>query len=153
MPSLAETHLTNRYRVLPNHANNYDTAHGGIVMKWLDEIGAMAAMRFAGNPCVTARMDGLNFRRPIPVGDTALTEAYVYGHGETSVRVRVRAERENPTTGETQVTTEGHFVFVALDDGEPTPVPELTVETDAERELRDAALADADADSQNAAGR
>lgn len=146
MPTLAETHLTNRYRVLPNHANNYDTAHGGIVMKWLDEIGAMAAMRFAGNPCVTARMDGLNFRRPIPVGDTALTEAYVYDAGRTSVRVRVRAERENPTTGETQVTTEGHFVFVALDEGEPTAVPDLTAETDAERELREAALADAETD-------
>ncbi|QGA81174.1 acyl-CoA thioesterase [Halomicrobium sp. LC1Hm] len=146
MPTLASTHLTNRYRVQPNHANNYDTAHGGIVMKWLDEIGAMSAMRFAGHPCVTARMDGLNFRRPIPVGDTALTEAYVYDSGRTSVRVRVRAERENPTTGETEVTTEGHFVFVALDDGEPTGVPELTVETDAERELRDAALADAETD-------
>jgi len=145
MPRLAETHFTNRYRVQPNHANNYETAHGGIVMKWLDEIGAMSAMRFAGNPCVTARMDGLNFRRPIPVGETALTEAYVYDHGETSVRVRVRAERENPTTGETEVTTEGHFVFVALSDGEPTAVPELTVETDAERALRDAALDDADA--------
>jgi len=146
MPTLASTHLTNRYRVQPNHANNYDTAHGGIVMKWLDEIGAMSAMRFAGEACVTARMDGLNFRRPIPVGDIALTEAYVYDAGRTSVKVRVRAERENPITGETKLTTEGHFVFVAVIDGEPTSVPELAVETDAERELRDIALEEAEND-------
>jgi acyl-CoA hydrolase len=146
MPTLASTHLTNRYRVQPNHANNYDTAHGGIVMKWLDEIGAMSAMRFAGEACVTARMDGLNFRRPIPVGDIALTEAYVYDAGRTSVKVRVRAERENPITGETELTTEGHFVFVAVIDGEPTSVPELAVETDAERELRDIALEEAEND-------
>jgi len=66
-------------------------------MKWMDENRAMSAMRYAGEACVTAAMDGLEFNRPIPVGDTALVEAYVYDAGRTSVDVRVRASRENPT--------------------------------------------------------
>ena len=39
MPSLLDTYIENRHRVQPNHANTVGTAHGGNVMKWLDEIG------------------------------------------------------------------------------------------------------------------
>lgn len=143
MPTLEETHIFNRHRVQPNHANNYESAHGGIVMKWMDEIGAMSAMRFAGEACVTAAMDGLDFTRPIRVGDTALIEAYVYGSGRTSVDVRVRASRENPHTGESERTTDARFVFVAVEEGKPVPVPELTVDTDDGERLRADAIENA----------
>lgn len=141
MPALMDTYLKNRSRVQPNHANNHQTAHGGNVMKWLDEVGAMAAMRFAGETCVTARMEGIDFERPVPVGDTVLIEAYVYDAGRTSANVHLEAFRENPRTGETERTSRSHATFVALDDEKrPTEVPELTVESDRGRELRDAAL-------------
>ncbi|WP_137284332.1 acyl-CoA thioesterase [Halorussus salinisoli] len=137
MPTLAETHIRNRYRVQPNDANNYETLHGGELMKWMDELGAMSAMRFAGETCVTAGVDDLSFHRPVPVGDIALIEAYVYAAGKTSVEVHLRAWRENPRTGETERTTGSSFTFVAIDEeGNPVQVPELTVETDEERELR-----------------
>jgi acyl-CoA hydrolase len=137
MPTLSDTHIQNRERVQPNDANNYESLHGGILTKWMDEIGAMSAMRFAGETCVTASIDELNFERPIPLGDVALVEAYVYGAGETSVRVRVRASREDPRTGEVERTTASCFTFVAVDeDGRPVPVPDLAVETEEERELR-----------------
>ena len=141
MPTLMDTYIENRERVQPNHANNYETAHGGIVMKWMDEIGAMSAMRFAGEPCVTASVDHMDFQRPIPVGDTTVIESYVYDAGRTSVKVRLTAFRENPRTGDRETTTESHFVYVAIDDdGNPTPVPEFDVETDRETELREAAI-------------
>jgi acyl-CoA hydrolase len=140
MPSLEATHIRNRYRVQPNDANNYETLHGGELMKWMDELGAMSAMRFAGETCVTAGVDDLSFHRPVPVGDTALIEAYVYDAGETSVTVRLRAWREDPRTGDTERTTGSSFTFVALgEEGKPIPVPELTVETDEGRELRERA--------------
>ncbi|MFB6136034.1 MAG: acyl-CoA thioesterase, partial [Halobacteriaceae archaeon] len=40
MPDLTDTFIENRERVQPNHTNNYGTAHGGNVMKWMDEVGA-----------------------------------------------------------------------------------------------------------------
>lgn len=142
MPDLVETYIENRWIVQPNHANTLETAHGGIVLKWMDEAGAMSAMRFSGESCVTARINQLNFRRPVHVGDTALIEAYVYRAGETSVDVRLQAYRENPRTGERDPTTESYFVYVAIDAaGEPTPVPDLTVSTDRGEELLDRALA------------
>jgi acyl-CoA hydrolase len=144
MPTLMDTYIENRQRVQPNHANNYGTTHGGNVMKWMDEIGALSAMRFAGETCVTAAVDQMNFRRPIPVGDTALIEAYVYDAGRTSVKVRLRAAREDPRTGEREQTTESYFVYVALADESPTEVPELTVESEAGKRLQEVALSGED---------
>jgi len=130
MPDLMDTYLENRWIVQPNHANNLDTAHGGNVLKWMDEVGAMSAMRFSGETCVTAHMDEVNFKRPIPVGHIALVTGYVYATGETSVRVRTRVFREDPREGQQELTTESYIVFVAIDaDRDPTPVPELTVST------------------------
>lgn len=141
MPTLLETKIQNRFRVRPNHANNHETLHGGNLMKWLDEIGVMSAMRFAGESCVTAQVNELNFRRPIPIGNTALVESYVYDSGKTSVFVALRAWREEPRTGETELTTESTFTFVAVDStGKPTSVPELTIDSDEGRRLRDQAL-------------
>ena len=140
MPALSETRLVNRYRVQPNHANNYESLHGGNLMKWMDEVGAMSAMRFAGEWCVTAGVTELDFQRPVPIGETARIEAYAFDAGRTSVRVRVRAWRENPRTGDADRTTEATFTFVAVDgDGSPVAVPDLDVETDEERRLQEAA--------------
>ena len=142
VPTVSDTYIENRERVQPDDANNYGSAHGGNVVKWMDEVGAMSAMRLAGTTCVTARIDSLSFERPIPQGDTCIVEAYAYATGETSVRVRLRAFREAPRTGEREQTTDSYFVFVAVDDDmKPTTVPELTVEGERCRELRDAALA------------
>lgn len=141
MATVSETYIENRHRVQPTHTNNYSSAHGGTVVKWMDEIGALSAMRHAGETCVTARIDGLEFERPVPQGDTCVIESYVYAAGRTSVRVRVRAAREAPRTGDREDTTDAFFVFVAVDeDGKPTPVPELTAESERCRELQSGAL-------------
>ena len=131
MPDLLDTYIENRERIQPTDANNYGTAHGGNVCKWMDEIGALSAMRFAGETCVTASIDQINFERPIPVGATAVIRSYVYDAGTTSVKVRIEAFREEPRTGERKKTTESYFVFVAVDaDGKPKEVPELTTKTE-----------------------
>jgi uncharacterized protein (TIGR00369 family) len=141
MPSVSDTYIENRQRVQPTHTNNYNAAHGGNIVKWMDEVGAMSAMRHAGETCVTARINQLDFDRPVPQGDTCIVESYVYTAGETSVKVRLRAFRENPQTGEREQTTDSYFVFVAVDEqNRPTSVPELTVESDRCRKLRESAL-------------
>ncbi|MFB6178907.1 MAG: acyl-CoA thioesterase [Halorientalis sp.] len=143
MPDLMDTYIENREMVQPNHANNLNTAHGGNVLKWMDEVGAMSAMRFSGEICVTAHMDEVNFKRPIPVGDIALVKGYVYDSGRTSVDIRTRVFREDPRTGQQELTTESYMVFVAIDEQrEPTTVPDLTVSSDRGEELLAEAVAD-----------
>jgi acyl-CoA hydrolase len=141
MATISETYVENRERVQPNDTNNYGAVHGGNVMYWLDEVGAICAMRHAGETCVTAHVDDLDFKRPVPQGETCALVGYAYDTGRTSIRVRLRAFHEDPLTGEREQTTEARFVFVAIDDsGDTTPVPDLTVESDRCRELRDAAF-------------
>jgi uncharacterized protein (TIGR00369 family) len=140
MPTISDTYLENRWRVQPNHANNYGSVHGGNVMKWMDELGAMSAMRAADEPCVTASIDEMNFHRPVPVGETVVIEAFAYETGRTSIKVQLRAARENPRSGSREMTTESRFVFVAVDQGgSPVPVSDLVVETDRCRVLRERA--------------
>ena len=142
MPNVSETYIENRHRVQPNHANNYGSVHGGNVMKWMDEVGAMSAMRLAGTTCVTANVDDLDFERPVPTGDAVVIESFAFDTGRTSVRVHLQAYREDPRTGEREPTTTSQFVFVALDeDGTPTAVPELPANSERCRELRERALA------------
>jgi acyl-CoA hydrolase len=137
VPTPSATFIENRNRIQPHQTNNYDTAHGGVVMRLMDEVGAMSAMRFASETCVTARVEGLDFVRPIPRGDIARIEAWVYEAGRTSVRVRLLVDREDPRTGECERTSASRFVFVAVDEnGDPLPVPDLTVESDRDRDLR-----------------
>jgi len=136
MPTVTDTFLENRWMVQPNHANHLGSTHGGNVLKWMDELGAMAAMRFSTESCVTAQMDQVNFKRPIPVGETAVVQAYVYETGRTSVDVRLKVFREDPRTGDRQPTTESFSTYVAVDeDGTPQQVPELTVESELDHDL------------------
>ena len=141
MVDVCATYIENREYVQPNHANTLGTVHGGHILKWMDTIGAMSAMRFAGKPCVTAHINQVDFDRPLEVGDIALIEAYSYAAGRTSVRVRVRAAREDPLTGESEATTESYWVFVAIDeDGRPSPVPDVTTSSERGEQLRREAL-------------
>jgi acyl-CoA hydrolase len=144
MPDLVDTRIQNRWMVQPNHANTLGAAHGGNVLKWMDEAGAMSAVRFSGETCVTAHMDEVNFKQPVPVGETAFIDAYVYGAGRSSVNVRAQVYREDLRSGRRELTTNCYMVFVAIDEANsPVPVPDLTVSTEQGERLYEAALEDA----------
>ena len=126
--------------LLPNDTNNLGRALGGAVLHWMDICGAIAAMRFSGNQCVTASMDHVDFISPIDRGEVAVVEAFVFSTGRTSVDVKVNVRAEDPRTDEERETTTSVFTFVALDEsGSPTPVPELECPTENQQALRDAA--------------
>lgn len=141
MADVMETFIEDRNRIQPHHANNLGTAHGGNVLRWMDEVGAMSAMRGAGQSCVTAHIDSVDFEQPLRIGDIARVDGYAYQTGRTSIRVRVRVYGEDPFTGDSELTAESYFVFVAVDeDGRPQPVPAITVASAEGERRRDAAL-------------
>ena len=84
----------------------------------------MSAVRHAGETCVTARIDGLDFERPVPQGDTCVVESYAYEAGRTSVEVGIHALWEAPRTGDREQTTDAYVTSVAVDgSGPPAAVP------------------------------
>ena len=119
----------------PEHSNGFGNVHGGVIMRIVDEAGAICAMRHAHRPCVTIAIDSMTFREPVHVGALLICEARVSYVGRSSIETSVLVHSENPITGETTHTNSAFIVYVALgDDGRPCPVPELELETDAERQ-------------------
>ena len=120
--------------VQPGDANVMGTAFGGMVMQWTDVAAAMAAMRHARLPVVTASIDQLSFLAPVRIGQMALLHAQVTAVFATSMEVGVEVQTEDPGTGERKKCCDAYLTFVALGaDGRPTAVPPLLAETDEER--------------------
>jgi uncharacterized protein (TIGR00369 family) len=124
----------------PEHANNLGNVHGGWIMKLVDEAGALAFMRHAHRRVVTIAIDSMVFRQPIRIGDLVTLNAEVTYVGRTSGEVEIQVVAENPVTGEQTHTNTAYLVYVALDDnGQPTEVPPLQAETEAEKDRMEAA--------------
>ncbi|HEX8993086.1 MAG TPA: acyl-CoA thioesterase [Anaerolineales bacterium] len=116
------------------HANNLGNVHGGWIMKLVDEAGALACMRHAQRRVVTVALDSMVFRKPIKIGDLVMLTAEVTYVGRTSLEAEVLVHAENPFSGERIETNTAYLVYVALDDrGQPTEVPPVFAETEAER--------------------
>ncbi len=137
-PSESFTEMTEL--VLPQHANAIGTAFGGVIMSWIDICSSIAAKRHCGRVSVTARVEALEFRAPIRVGDVVRLTARVNAAFRTSMEIGVRVEREQADTGERALCADARTTFVNLDpDGKPYPVPPLLAETAEDRRLADEA--------------
>jgi uncharacterized protein (TIGR00369 family) len=120
--------------MLPQHANPRGNIHGGVIMKLVDEAGALCAMRHAQRQVVTVAIDSMTFHSPVQVGELVTLEASLNRVGRSSMEVEVQVTAEDPLTGECTHTNTAFLVYVALDkDGRPTRVPPLILETDEER--------------------
>ena len=54
----------------PGQSNPFGTIHGGVIMKLVDECGAIAALRHAGKGQITtAAIDSMTFLEPVYVGE------------------------------------------------------------------------------------
>jgi uncharacterized protein (TIGR00369 family) len=132
--SITKSRFTDSALIGPQDANPYGHAHGGVIMKLIDECGAVAAMRHARKNMVTASIDQLNFLKPVFVGELVILKANVNFVHKTSMEVGVRVEAEDLRTGNARYVASAYLTYVALDDeGKPTTVPELILETDEDR--------------------
>ena len=126
--------------VLPQHTNAIGTAFGGTIMSWIDICSSIAAKRHCGRVSVTARVEAVEFRAPIRVGDVVRLTARVNAAFNTSMEIGVRVEREQADTGERSLCVDARTTFVNIgSDGRPCPVPPLVAETDEDRRLMDEA--------------
>ena len=133
-PSESFTEMTEL--VLPQHANAVGTAFGGVIMSWIDICASIAAKRHCGRVSVTARIEAIEFRAPIKVGDVVRLTARLNAAFTTSMEIGVRVEGEHATTGQRSLCADARATFVNIgEDGKPCPVPPLLIETDEDRRL------------------
>ena len=126
--------------VMPHMANILGDLFGGEIMSMVDQAAAIAAIRHAGGPAVTASIHRVDFRERIPMGSLVTCRATVDFVGNSSMDITVDVYAEKPSTGEERNTHTARLVFVAIDDyGRPKRVPRLVAETDEERTRYEAA--------------
>jgi len=117
--------------VLPQHANALGNVFGGQIMAWVDLCGAIAAQRHSGRIAVTAFIDDMKFEQPVKVGEVVRLCARVTATFRTSMEIEVSVEGEDSRTGRRWPCVSALLTFVAVgDDGKPTPVPALDLDSD-----------------------
>lgn len=132
--TIAQSRFTLSHLMGPQDANILGNVHGGVIMKLVDEAGALVAMRHAAGPVVTVAIDSMTFMEPIRIGNIVHCNAQLTFVGRSSMEVRVQVVAEHPMLGTSNVTNTAYLVYVALDEqGEPKQAPELQYESDEER--------------------
>jgi acyl-CoA hydrolase len=123
-------------------ANTAGNVHGGTIMKLVDEVAGVAALRHCGTRVVTAALDRMVFTQPVYVGQLVTVKASINAAWRTSMEVGVRVESEDVRAGVITHTSTAYLTMVALDEeGKPAQVAEITPETDDEhRRQREAQL-------------
>jgi acyl-CoA hydrolase len=109
--------------VQPADANEHGTLFGGEAMRFMDEASAVAAIRYSRGSVLTAHVDAIDFRGPVPIGAYLEAIARVVAVGRTSMAVEVTLEAEDRHTAARTITTTGRFILVAIDaEGRPRDV-------------------------------
>lgn len=120
--------------VMPEHTNIIGTMYGGDVLRSMDMASSLAAIRFARENVVTASTDAVDFHQPVHKGHIVEINARVVLTGRTSMVIKMEVYGEEPKTGERSHCSTAFFTYVAIDaDGRPIEVPELLIETEAEK--------------------
>lgn len=128
--------ITFRFLAEPGDVNFGGNVHGGAVMKWIDQAGYACAAGWAGTYCVTVYVGGIQFERPVRIGQLVEVEARIVFTGTTSMHVAVTVSARDTTAERAERTTHCLMVFVAQDgEKRPVPVPAFVPVTDEEREL------------------
>lgn len=126
-----------RFLVPPSSANWGGNAHGGTVMRWIDEAAYACAARWSSTDAVAVYSGGIHFYRPIHIGDIVEIRARLIHTSARSMHIAIQVHSANPRTpNDLALTTQCMSVFVVPgDDGHAVPVEPLVLRTDEDRAL------------------
>jgi uncharacterized protein (TIGR00369 family) len=115
--------------MIPSYSNFGGKIHGGILLSLMDKVAYVCAAKHAGNYCVTASIDTVDFLEPVEVGELVSLLASVNYVGKTSLMVGIKVISENVKTNVVKHTNTSYFTMVAKDDNnKPVQIPGLILE-------------------------
>jgi uncharacterized protein (TIGR00369 family) len=115
--------------MIPSYSNFGGKIHGGILLSLMDKVAYVCAAKHAGNYCVTASIDTVDFLQPVEVGDLVSLMASVNYVGNTSLVVGIRVVSENIKTNIIKHTNTSYFTMVARNEqNKPAQIPGLILE-------------------------
>ena len=139
MKKVSDSLTEQQYLICPTHINHYGRLFGGNLLKWIDELAGIVAIRHSGGIVTTAAIDNLQFKAPAHSGDMIVLQGMVTCVGHTSMEIRVDTYREE-LDGTREMINRAYIDMVCIDQsGQPIEVPGLIIETEAQRKEWDAA--------------
>lgn len=121
------------YIIRSQHINPQGRLFGGYLMQWIDEMAGIVSRRHCGKMITTASIDNLNFKAGAYQNDMVVLVGKLTYVGRTSMEIRVDTYVED-YQGNRKSINRAYIVMVAVDeDGSPTEVPGLLVESEAEQ--------------------
>jgi acyl-CoA hydrolase len=124
----------------PDMSNFAGNVHGGLLLKYLDQVAYTCATRYARNYAVTLSVDQVVFREPVHIGELVTLQASVNWTGRTSMEIGVRVTTQDLLRHVVRHTNSCYFTMVAVGpDGRPVSVPPWRPRTAEERRRHAAA--------------
>ena len=115
--------------MIPSYTNFGGKVHGGTLLSLMDKVAYVCASKHAGNYCVTASIDTVDFLQAVEVGEMIQLHASVNYVGKSSMIVGIKAVAENFKDGLVKHTNTSFFTMVAMDaKHKPVKVPGLILE-------------------------
>ena len=126
-----------RFLAAPADANWGGNAHGGTVMRWIDEAAFATAAAWSSEAAVAVYSGGIHFYRPIHIGHIVEVDARLIHTGTGSMHVSIRVRSGSPRTPhDLQLTTQCMSIFVAIgSDGRAETVQPLALITAEDKRL------------------
>lgn len=121
--------------VMPQHVNAAYCLFGGQLMQWVDIVAGIAARRHCGCETRTVAVDHMEFLAPAHINDTVDVIGRVTWVGNTSMEICVETYAEKMEAPQNRtLINRAYLTMVAVDQaGNPTQVPGLICETEAEK--------------------
>ena len=139
MKRMEDSLTEQQYLICPAHINLYGRLFGGQLLKWIDELAGIVAIRHCGATVTTAAIDNLQFKAPAYSGDMIVLEGVVTSVGHSSMEVRVDTYREH-LGGDREIINRAYIDMVSINcKGEPIEVPDLLIETEEQKREYEAA--------------
>lgn len=139
MNNISET--TFRFLAEPTDVNFGGKVHGGMVMKWIDQVSYACAAQWSKRYCVTVSANGIRFIRPVLVGQMVTITARIVHTGKTSIHIYVMVMAGDPKEEKTVVTNRCFITFMAVDEsGYSVKVPSFVAETEEDKKLEMVAI-------------
>ncbi|MDO6735569.1 acyl-CoA thioesterase [Octadecabacter sp. 1_MG-2023] len=110
---------------MPADTNPAGDIFGGWLMSQMDLAAGNLAGRVSQGRGATVAVEGMQFLRPVKVGDEVTLYATLVKVGRTSMRIHVDVWARSRFSNDGAKVTEAEFVFVALDEsGNPRALPD-----------------------------
>ncbi len=117
------TPVSLRTLAMPADTNANGDIFGGWILSQMDLAGGTYAFYIAQGRVTTVAVTGMQFHKPVYVGDEVSCFCATQHIGNTSIAVRVETWVRRRREEIEEKVTEGLFTFVAIDkDGNPRPI-------------------------------